>query len=186
MQILHTEIPGVHILKPVKHDDKRGLFCEIYNKLTLIDIGITTNFVQDNLSLSLHQGTVRGMHFQAPPHEQVKLISVVHGRILDVVVDIRHGSETFGKHVAVEISASELNQLYVPAGFAHGFCTLEPDTVVLYKVSEYYSPAHDMGILWNDTDLGIDWPVETETVTLSDKDRQWPRLRDLPEIFHYE
>lgn len=183
MEVQETDIPEIRILKPRKFSDQRGFFSETYNQRTLADIGITVQFVQDNHSLSTETGTVRGLHFQTPPYAQDKLVSVPRGAILDIAVDIRHGSPTFGRHVAARISADEWNQIYVPAGFAHGFCTLEPDTEVLYKVTNYYSPAHDQGIFWNDPELGIDWPVETDAAILSDKDRNWPRLEALPKIF---
>jgi dTDP-4-dehydrorhamnose 3,5-epimerase len=142
--------------------------------------------VQDNQSISAKKGTLRGLHFQKPPRAQGKLIRVLRGSIFDVAVDIRRGSPSFGRHVAVTLDAISGTQLWVPAGFLHGFCTLEDDTEVFYKVSEYYSPEHDAGVYWNDPDLEIDWPVILETVVLSERDRRLPRLSELPEFFVYQ
>jgi len=135
--------------------------------------------------LSVDRGVVRGLHFQSPPEGQGKLVRVAAGSILDVAVDIRQGSPTYGRHVAIVLTATEGNQLFVPEGFAHGFCTLEPNTEVVYKVSRYYSPAHDLGMLWNDPSLGIAWPVSESAALLSDKDRRAPRLVELPPYFRY-
>jgi dTDP-4-dehydrorhamnose 3,5-epimerase len=186
MEVEETDIPDILILKPGRFHDQRGFFSETYNKNALAGIGITTEFVQDNHSLSEQQGTIRGLHFQSPPYAQDKLVYVIRGAILDVAVDIRHGSPTFGRHVAATISATAGNQIFMPAGFAHGFCTLEPKTEVFYKVSSFYSPAHDLGLRWNDPELGIDWPVATNTAILSDKDRNWPLFSELPEVFRHE
>ncbi len=175
-------IPAVKLITPVKHGDSRGFFSETYNGRDLEAVGITTVFVQDNHSLSGPRGTVRGLHYQLPPFAQDKLLRVVRGSVMDVAVDLRRGSPTFGHHVSVVISAEDWTQVLVPAGFAHGFCTLEPDTEVIYKVSDYYAPDHDRGILWNDPDLGIEWPVGTEDALLSEKDRNHPRLRDAPDL----
>jgi dTDP-4-dehydrorhamnose 3,5-epimerase len=139
--------------------------------------------VQDNHSFSASRGTLRGLHFQTPPMAQGKLVRVTRGRIFDVAVDIRHGSKTFGQHVAAEISAESWNQIWIPAGFAHGLCTLEPNTEVLYKVTAPYSPAHDRGIAWNDPTLGVDWPVAGPEVTVSVKDAAHPRLAQLEKFF---
>jgi len=173
------------LLSPPRFHDERGFFSETYNAADLRAIGITDPFVQDNHSLSLAKGTIRGLHFQIPPRAQGKLVRVVRGAILDVAVDIRHNSPTFGQHVAVELSAENWNQLWIPPGFAHGFCTLEPCTEVLYKVTDYYSPAHDRGLAFDDPDLGIPWPVRPEDAILSEKDRSHPPLRDLPTYFEY-
>jgi dTDP-4-dehydrorhamnose 3,5-epimerase len=148
-----------------------------------VDAGIAIDFVQDNHSLSAAVGTVRGLHFQTAPFAQAKLIRVVRGRIFDVAVDIRRSSPTFGKHVAVELSAENWRQLLVPVGFAHGFCTLEPDCEIQYKVSAYYSAADDFGLAWDDPALGIPWPVRSEEAVLSDKDRRQPTLAELPAYF---
>jgi dTDP-4-dehydrorhamnose 3,5-epimerase len=178
-----TTIPDVKIVTPKRFGDDRGVFSEVYHRQRFIEAGITIEFVQDNHSRSAKIGTVRGLHFQSEPFVQDKLVRVVRGRILDVAVDLRRSSPTYGRHVAVELSAENWRQLLVPAGFAHGFCTLEADTEVLYKVSGYYSAAHDFGIAWDDPDLGIAWPVAHDQATLSDKDRRQPRLLELPAYF---
>jgi len=180
-----TSIPDVKLLCMRRHGDERGFFCETYSRRALREAGITCDFVQDNHSLSRPRGVVRGLHFQIPPYEQDKLVRVTRGAILDVAVDLRHGSPTFGRHVTAVITAAEATQLFVPAGFAHGFCTLEEDTEVLYKVSAYYAPAHDRGLAWDDPELAIDWPVEPDAAILSDKDRRHPSLAALPEVFRY-
>ena len=186
MEITKLEIPEVKILAPKKFGDHRGFFSETYNKLTLADQGIEIEFVQDNHSFSAERGTIRGLHFQTPPYAQDKLVRVVQGSVLDVAVDIRRGSPTYGKHVSAVISAEAWNQILVPIGFAHGLCTLEPDTVVIYKVSNTYAPDHDLGLLWNDPDLGIDWPIGEDEAKLSDKDRRQPRLRAFDSPFAYQ
>jgi dTDP-4-dehydrorhamnose 3,5-epimerase len=151
----------------------------------LAERGIDVDFVQDNHSLSRLKGTVRGLHYQAPPFAQHKLVRVVRGSVLDVAVDLRLGSPTYGAHVAAVISAEAWNQILVPIGFAHGFCTLEPDTEVIYKVTDYYSPEHDHGILWNDPELGIAWPVSEAAAVLSPRDRRLPRLKEIASPFVY-
>jgi len=186
MLVSDLALPGIKLLTPKKHGDGRGFFSETYNRRTLLDHGIDTSFVQDNHAFSAEKGTVRGLHFQTPPHAQAKLVRVLRGAILDVVVDIRTGSPTFGQHVSAVISAKDWNQILVPVGFAHGLITLEPDTEVLYKVSDHYSPEHDKGLLWNDPALGIDWGIRDEEAILSEKDRRQPRLAELPAYFHYE
>lgn len=178
-----TAIPDVKIITPRKFGDHRGFFSEVYNCNSFAEAGITLEFVQDNHSLSAPVGTLRGLHFQSAPFAQDKLVRVPRGRILDVAVDLRKSSPTFGQHVAVELSAENWRQLLVPIGFAHGFVTLEPDTEVMYKVTNYYSAANDLGLAWDDPDLGIAWPLPPDGVVLSDKDRKHPRLRDLPPIF---
>jgi dTDP-4-dehydrorhamnose 3,5-epimerase len=183
LEIYPTAIPAVKIVKPPRFGDHRGFFSEVYNLEKFAQAGINLNFVQDNHSLSAEPGTVRGLHFQSHPFAQDKLIRVIRGRILDVAVDIRRSSPTYGQHVAVELSAENGLQLLVPVGFAHGFCTLDPNTEVLYKVSSYYSAANDHGLAWDDPALGIEWPVAPESAVLSDKDRRHPRLADLPQYF---
>ena len=178
-----TAIPDVVVVTPKKFGDARGFFSEVYNAGTWRTAGLDLTFVQDNHSLSAPVGTLRGLHFQLPPFAQDKLVRVVRGRILDVAVDIRRSSPTFGQHVAVELSAENWRQLLVPAGFAHGFVTLEPDTEVLYKVTSLYSQPQDRGLAWDDPDLAIPWPLPATGAILSDKDTRWPRLRDLPEAF---
>ena len=175
-------LDGIRLISPARIEDTRGFFSEVYKRNELEAAGLFLDIVQENHSLSERVGTVRGLHFQIPPFAQDKLIRVVRGRIMDVAVDIRKCSPTYGRHVMVELSADNWQQLLVPKGFAHGFCTLEPDTEVLYKVTDYYAPDCDRGILWNDPDLGIEWPVEG-TASLSDADHKRPRLRDIPSYF---
>jgi dTDP-4-dehydrorhamnose 3,5-epimerase len=183
LQVEATALPEVRIITPKRFGDHRGFFSETYNRQAFAEAGITLEFVQDNHSLSAPVGTLRGLHFQAPPFAQDKLIRVPRGRILDVAVDIRASSPNFGKFVAVELSAENWRQLLVPVGFAHGFVTLEPDTEVIYKVSAPYAPEHDRGLAYDDPALGIDWGLPAERLTLSDKDRRHPRLAELPRYF---
>lgn len=183
LECVDTRIPCVKVLIPRRFTDQRGFLCETYNSKRLADLGINLEFVQDNDSFSAERGTVRGLHFQVPPFAQNKLVRVTHGAILDVAVDLRTSSPTFGEHVAVKITAEQRNQIFVPVGFAHGFCTLEPNTHVIYKVTNYYAPDHDRGLLWNDPALGIDWPVTPADALLSDRDREHPPLGKLPAVF---
>jgi dTDP-4-dehydrorhamnose 3,5-epimerase len=179
LDIKPLAIPDVLMIRTAKFNDARGSFSETYNKKAFAQAGIALEFVQDNHSHSAETGTVRGLHYQGHPFVQDKLVRVVSGRILDVAVDIRRASPTFGESVSAEISADDGQQILVPAGFAHGFCTLEPDTQVFYKVTNFYSPPHDFGIRWNDPDLNIDWPVSEADVRLSDKDRAHPFFREV-------
>lgn len=179
------EIPDVKLLKVQKFGDHRGFFSETYSRRDMEIKGIGLEFVQDNQSFSVNAGTLRGLHFQCAPLEQAKLVRVLRGRIWDVAVDIRNSSPTYGRHVAAEISATEWNQILVPAGFAHGMLTLEADTEVLYKVTNYYSAECDRGLLWSDPKLAIDWPMPASELILSDKDRLHPALNDLPAYFRY-
>ena len=183
MDVVETAIPDIKILTPRKFGDDRGFFSEVYNAKRFAEAGIELEFVQDNQSLSVDVGVLRGLHFQTPPFAQDKLIRVLRGRIVDVAVDIRRSSPTFGKHVMAEISADAFNQILVPRGFAHGFVTREPNTEVLYKVTNYSSPECDAGIAWNDPAIGIDWPVDSAAAKLSDKDRVLPLLADAPVLF---
>lgn len=183
LTIEDTAIPAVKIITTRRFGDERGFFTETWNRRRFAEAGIDLDFVQDNHSLSGPAGTVRGLHFQSPPFAQDKLVRVVRGRILDVAVDIRRSSPTYGRHVAVELSAENGRQLLVPVGFAHGFCTLEPETEVVYKVTAYYAPEHDHGLAFDDPDLAIDWPVARAAAILSGKDRTHPRLAELPEYF---
>jgi dTDP-4-dehydrorhamnose 3,5-epimerase len=185
MEVLALAIPDVKLIRPRRFCDSRGILCEIHNRTSLSRGGISVDFVQDNCSVSHAVGTIRGLHFQAPPMAQAKLVTVLRGRVHDIVVDCRTGSPTFGQHVGVDLDGEEWYQLFVPEGFAHGFCTLEPDTMVLYKVSAPYAPGMDGGILWNDPDLGLVWPVKQDHVVVSDKDKQLPRLRDVDSPFGY-
>ena len=183
LDITPTALPEVKVITPKRLGDERGFFSEIYNRQRFEAAGIDVDFVQDNHSWSAQPGTIRGLHFQSHPHAQAKLVRVVRGRILDVAVDIRRSSATYGQHVAVELSAENWRQLWVPAGFAHGFCTLEPGSEVLYKVSRYYSADDDHGLAFDDPALGIAWPVAPDRAVLSDRDRRHPRLADLPPYF---
>lgn len=178
-----TALPDVKIVRPKRVGDARGFFSEVYNRRAFAEAGIALEFVQDNHSLSASAGTVRGLHFQTAPFAQDKLVRVSRGRILDVAVDLRRSSATFGQHVAIEVSAENWLQLLVPVGFAHGFCALEENTEVIYKVTQYYSAPHDKGILWNDPALGIAWPDAASDATLSTKDQQLPRLSECPDVF---
>lgn len=178
MIIERLAIPEVMLLKPKKFGDSRGFFSETWNKELLAKEGIDLDFVQDNHSLSVEKGVLRGLHFQSPPHAQDKLVRCTRGRILDVAVDIRTGSPTYGQYVKAEISAENWTQILVPKGFAHAFLTLEPNTEVQYKVTDYYSPECDGSILWNDPAIGIDWGVDPSGVTLSEKDKNAPLLKD--------
>ena len=175
MQIEPTALPGVLILTPRVFPDPRGFFLESYNAEVWRKEGIATTFIQDNHSQST-RGTLRGLHFQLPPAAQVKVLRVVRGAVWDVAVDIRTGSPTFGRWVGVELSADNFRQLYIPVGFAHGFCVLSDVAEVLYKTSAVYSPTHERGIAWNDPQLAIAWPV-TDPL-LSDRDRRAPSLAD--------
>jgi dTDP-4-dehydrorhamnose 3,5-epimerase len=183
MQVIETAISDVKILVPKQFKDHRGFFSEVYNRNALKDVGITKDFVQDNHSLSVEKGVLRGLHYQIAPMSQDKLIRVVRGAILDVAVDIRQGSPTFGKHVAVEISADNWKQIFVPIGFAHGFVTLVPNTEVIYKVSAPYSPTHERGVKWNDPALGIDWGVAEGHAILSGRDQTHPPLAAANDLF---
>jgi dTDP-4-dehydrorhamnose 3,5-epimerase len=183
LDIQPTAIPDVKIICPKRFGDERGFFSEVYNRLGFEEAGLDFDFVQDNHSLSVKAGTIRGLHFQTPPFAQGKLVRVTRGRILDVSVDLRRSSPTYGQHVAVELSAENWRQLLVPIGFAHGFCSLEPDTEVLYKVTNYYSAEHDRGLAFDDPALGIRWPVPLSEAILSDKDHKHPRLAELPSYF---
>ena len=181
MRVIETDIPAVRRVVPTRHGDARGWFSETYRADVLAQAGIADAFVQDNQSYSAPQGTIRGLHFQVAPAMQAKLVRVLQGAILDVAVDLRSGSVTYGRHVAVRLDAEGGEQLYVPHGFAHGFCTLTPDTMVAYKVDAYYSPAHDRALAWDDPTIAIDWPAGE--AILSDKDRRAPRLADLGTVF---
>lgn len=176
MKVTPLKLQGASIIEPVVHGDSRGYFMESYNDAILQQQGIKYDFIQDNQSLSAEPGVLRGLHYQLNPKAQTKLLRVLSGAIYDVIVDIRLNSPTFGQWVGVILSEHNHRQLLVPAGFAHGFCTLVPNTQVFYKVDEYYSPENDRGILWNDPDLGIDWP--TSNPILSEKDQRHPLLKD--------
>lgn len=178
------KLEGASLLEPIVHADHRGYFVESYNNSEITGIGIKRVFIQDSQSFSKEPGVLRGLHYQLNPKAQTKLIRVISGAIYDVIVDIRKGSSTFGQWEGFILSEHNHRQLLVPKGFAHGFCTLVPDTQVLYKVDEYYSPEHDRGILWSDPALGIDWP--TSNPVLSDKDQRHPLLKDAEINFDFE
>jgi dTDP-4-dehydrorhamnose 3,5-epimerase len=178
---------SVKMIKMPKFRDERGWFAETYNRSALETQGVFGDFVQDNCSYSSRPGTLRGLHFQAPPHAQAKLVRCVRGKIWDVAVDVRKDSPTFGRSVSAILSAENGDQLYVPVGFAHGFITLEPDTEVAYKVSDFYSPASDAGLRWNDPVLGLPWPLPPNTApTLSAKDAALPLLAGFDSPFEFD
>ena len=178
-------IPEILLIEPQRFGDERGFFSETYSAKVLAAAGFDAPFIQDNHSRSPRAGTVRGLHFQAPPFAQDKLLRVTRGAILDVAVDIRTGSPTYGQAVAVELSAQNWRQLLVPKGFAHGFQTLTEDCEVLYKVTDYYAPASEAGLLWSDPALGIAWPAGLEAV-INARDAAWPALADFQSPFVYE
>jgi dTDP-4-dehydrorhamnose 3,5-epimerase len=183
--IERLEIPDVLSISPTRHGDQRGFFSEVYRADVFAAHGITQPFVQDNHVLSAHRGVLRGLHFQIAPSAQGKLVRCLRGAILDIAVDIRAGSPTFGRHVALELSAANWRQIWVPVGFAHAYVTLEPDCEVVYKVTSFYDPAAERGLAWDDPDLDIDWRVAAEELTISEKDQNNPRLADLEPAFRY-
>jgi len=185
MNFIRTEIPDVIIVEPIVHGDERGYFVETFREDKLEEfLGYKINFCQDNESKS-SRGVLRGLHYQLAPDAQTKLVRVIQGRVLDVAVDIRKGSPTFGKHVSVELTAENKRQLLVPRGFAHGFVVLEDDTVFAYKVDNYYSPKNDRGIAFDDAELGIEWSVPHSELKLSEKDKVQPKLSQTDDIFEY-
>lgn len=168
------EIPGVVVIEPQKFADARGFFMETYSAPAFRELGIDGVFVQDNQSLSRRRGTIRGLHFQIAPHAQAKLVRALRGAIFDVAVDLRRGSPTYGKWCATTLTASRGEQLFIPRGFAHGFCTLEPEVEVAYKVDDVYAPDCDRGLVWNDPTLAIDWPFPPDEIVVSEKDAALP------------
>ena len=187
MKVVATAFAEVNVYLPKRIADARGYFSEWYNARDLARAGLERNFLQDNIALSTETGTIRGLHFQTPPHIQAKLVGVLQGAAFDVVVDIRQGSPTYGRHITVELTAALGNQIFVPEGFAHGLCNRVPDTLVGYKVTAYFSSVCDAGIAWDDPALGIKWPVDAGQARLSDRDRRLPRLAELdPPPFRYE
>jgi|SRR3954466_665969 dTDP-4-dehydrorhamnose 3,5-epimerase len=191
MRIFKLEIRAlllaeIKLIVPQIHRDARGFFSETYNRQALCAAGMSIEFVQDNHILTREAGTIRGLHFQTPPRAQGKLVRVTRGSIFDVAVDIRVGSPTFGQHVSVTLSNENWRQIWIPTGFAHGYCTLEPDTEVIYKVTDYYAPDFDRGIKWDDEAVGIKWPVHPDNVKLSQKDRTLPSLKDMVPAFVFE
>src|SRR6202162_572754 len=186
MDIREFEIPDVKLIVPTRFTDARVYFAETWSDQLFRREIANETFVQDNQSVSAKKGTLRGLHFQRPPFAQGKLVRVARGSILDVAVDIRNGSPTYRQHVATRLDALQGAQLWVPPGFLHGFCTLEDATEVFYKVTNYYSAKHDAGVLWNDPELGIHWPVDVPAAILSEKDQRLPRLRDWSDFFQHE
>ena len=185
MEVQSLSIPDVKLIRPTVLRDERGTFSETYSQRAWEAHGFFGRFVQDNHSLSLQKGVVRGLHFQVPPHAQDKLVRVTRGSVFDVALDLRVGSPSYGQHVSAILSAANGLQMLVPQGFAHGFCTLEPCTEVIYKVTDLYAPECDRGIAFDDPALGIEWPVAPGEAILSDKDRRQPRFADLPPQFTY-
>lgn len=177
MKVISTPIKDLYIIEPQVFEDERGYFFEAYNKQKLLEQGIKCNFVQDNQSKSSY-GVIRGLHFQKNPKAQTKLVRALEGKIFDVAVDCRKGSPDFGKWFGVELSASNKKQLLIPQGFAHGFSVLSDIAVVFYKCDEFYSPEHDAGIIYNDTELGIDWKIPPDKVILSEKDSKQPEFKN--------
>jgi len=185
VKIVETALSGVLILEPRRFGDARGFFCESWNKQTLKEAGITVDFVQDNHSLSAAAGTVRGLHYQSPPHAQAKLVRCGRGRFFDVAVDVRRGSPTYGRWVGVELSFDNGLQLLIPAGFLHGFITREAETEIIYKCSDYYAPECDGAVRFDDPEIGINWGIEPGVAILSDKDRDAPLLSAFDSPFRY-
>lgn len=183
LKVWRLPLPGLLLLEPARFGDHRGFFSEAWHRDSFRRAGIDAEFVQDNHSLSREVGVVRGLHFQVPPSAQGKLVRVPDGAVWDVAVDLRPDSPTRGQWAGAVLSAGNWRQLWIPPGFAHGFCTLEPDSEVLYKVDAAYDAAADRGLAWDDPDLGIPWPVPPGGAVLSDKDRRQPRLRDLGPVF---
>ena len=182
MNIIQTEIPGLVIIEPRIFGDSRGYFFESFSEKNFKEQVADVDFVQDNESKSCY-GVVRGLHFQKPPHAQAKLVRVVKGRVLDVAVDLRKGSPTYGKHVAVELTEENHRQFFIPRGFAHGFAVLSEEAVFQYKCDNYYAPQSEGAVAWDDPDLAIDWGVPAESVILSEKDSRHPALKDLDSPF---
>lgn len=179
MKIVETEIQGLFIIEPDVYGDSRGYFFESFNKRRFEEqTGINMDFVQDNESRSTY-GVVRGLHFQRPPHAQAKLVRVVSGRVLDVAVDLREGSPTYGRHMAVELSGENHRQVFIPKGFAHGFSVLSEEAVFQYKCDDYYAPETEGAVAWDDPDIAIDWRIPADKMILSEKDKKHPRLSEL-------
>jgi dTDP-4-dehydrorhamnose 3,5-epimerase len=183
LDVSNLELPELAVVVPRRFGDSRGYFEETYNKRTFDEAGIRAEFVQDNQSLSEKRGTIRGLHFQTPPHAQAKLIRVLAGSIFDVAVDLRRDSARYGRWAGLTLSAANGKQLFVPKGFGHGFCTLEPNTIVAYKVDAFYSGPHDGGLRFDDPEIGIAWPVASHEITVSEKDRNLPLLSSFESPF---
>ena len=184
MKFITQAIPDVLLIEPVIHSDERGYFVETFKQKLLDEaLGYKVNFVQDNESKSTSKGVLRGLHFQLPPFTQNKLVRVIEGEVLDVAVDIRRNSSTFGKHVAVKLSEKNKKQLFVPGGFAHGFIVLSKGAIFAYKVDAYYSAEHEEGIAYNDKDINIDWRILDSEITLSKVDQNYPCLANIKKLF---
>jgi len=181
MEFIETSLKGACIIKPKVFRDERGFFLEFWNEKVFAENGIAAKFVQDNHSLSVKKGVLRGLHFQLPPNEQAKLARVTRGKVYDVIVDLRKNSETFGKWEGFELSAENFQMLFIPRGFAHAYCMLEDNTEFIYKVDNFYAPESDSGIIWNDPDLAINWP--TKDPILSEKDSKLQELKNFKNPF---
>lgn len=186
MQIERLAIEGILVFVPTRRSDQRGFFSETYRSDLLAAEGLRANFVQDNHVYSAERGVLRGLHFQVPPRAQGKLVRCTRGAILDVVVDIRKDSPTWAQYSAIELTAENWKQLWVPPGFAHGYVTLEPNCEVIYKVTDYWATDCERGVAWNDPDLGIDWRVSESDLILTERDRGNPSLREIDPVFHYD
>ena len=186
MDVTPTSLPGVLVITPKRFGDHRGFFSETWNKRSLADAGVDLDFVQDNHSFSADKGTVRGLHFQAPPSAQDKLVRVLRGAIMDIAVDVRRGSPTYGQWIGVELTGENGKQLLVPKGFLHGFATLTPDVDVAYKCTDFYDAATDGAVRFDDPDLGIDWGIANSEAVLSDKDAAAPLFKDFESPFEYD
>lgn len=180
-----TRFPGVVLIEPERHHDERGWLSEVWNPIAFSDIGITATFVQDNFSLSRAPGVVRALHFQLPPYQQGKLIACLTGAIFDVALDLRMGSPTYGDHVSAELSEETGRLMWIPPGFAHGYCSLEPDTRVLYKLTAPYRDEAARGVLWDDPELGIEWPALSTPMIVNERDRNWPKLSEFNSPFRW-
>lgn len=185
MEIFATALHDVKIVVPTRLGDGRGFFCEVWNRRRFAVLGIDVRFVQDNHVCNPRKGTLRGLHYQLAPAAQGKLVRATRGAIFDVAVDIRRGSPTFGRHAEAVLSADNWRQLWVPPGFAHGYCTIEDDTEVQYKITDFYCPRQERGIAWNDPQLAITWPMPVAALTVSERDRNFPPLAVQPDLFEY-
>ncbi len=183
IELWSLAIADIKVVRTKKFTDERGFLSETYSERDFAAVGIDVRFVQDNHFKSSRPGTIRGLHFQSAPFAQDKLVRVLRGRAFDVAIDLRKSSRSFGKWVGIELSGEDWKQVFIPKGFAHGVCALEPDTEVAYKVSNPHSPAHEFGLIWNDPDLAIDWPLGSNDAILSERDRALPRLRDIAHVF---
>ncbi|CAF3366467.1 unnamed protein product [Rotaria socialis] len=185
MQFTKLEIPDIVLIEPRRLEDARGCFIEVFHEKLFREYVADVHFVQDNEAMSTATGTVRGLHFQKPPAAHGKLVRVLSGAVYDVAVDIRHGSPYFGKHVGLVLDALSGKMLWIPPGFAHGYCTLKTDSTIAYKLTDFYSAEYDAGTAWNDLTLGINWPVDPSNAIISDKDRSLPAFGNLPPLFTY-